>query len=163
MNIKSNKGLSMIAVIIVLAIIIFTIVQTIIIVKKWMKNEELENVTTTMLLIQARCKTYEDRETMEENADKKEEEQKDVELKGTLIKDIEDNEAINLLIENNIIKKEDKYYLLSSSDLEELHVYDVDSEQIYLVNYDSKEVIYANGIEKDEKTLYKLSDIKGDE
>ncbi len=163
MNIKSNKGLSMIAVVIVFAAIIATIIETVIIAKKWVQQEKVEDVTTTMLLIQARCKTYEDKETMEENADKKEEEQKDVELKGTLIKDIEDNETINLLIVNNIIKKEDKYYLLSSNDLEELHVYDVDSEAIYLVNYDSKEVIYANGIEKDGKTLYKLSDIKGDE
>lgn len=159
MNIKSNKGLSMIAVIIVLAIIIFTIIQTVVIVKKWMQKEELENVTTTMLLIQARCKTYKDKETMEEVEDEDEK----VKLKGTLIKNIDDNEYINNLIEKEIIKKDSKYYLLSQEDLEDLKVYETDETQVFLVNYNSEEVIYANGVVKDGETLYKLSDIKGEE
>lgn len=159
MDIKSNKGLSMIAVIIVLAIIIFTVFQTVIIVKKWIQKEELEDVTTTMLLIQARCKTYKDKETMEEVEDEDEK----VKLKGTLIKKVEDNEYVNNLIEKEIIKKDSKYYLLSQKDLEDLRVYETDETQVFLVNYSNTEVIYANGVVKDGETVYKLSDIKGEE
>lgn len=158
MNIKSNKGLSMIAVVIVLAIIIATIIETVIVIKKWTQNEAVEDLSTTMLLIQARSKTYSDKETMKENEDKKNK----AELKGTLIKEINDNEQINALIQKDIIKKDDKFYLLSNKDLEELHVYDVEESDIFLVNYETEEVIYANGIEKDGNIVYKLSDIKDD-
>lgn len=156
MNIKSNKGLSMIAVVIVLAVIIATIVETIIIARKWTQNEAVEDLATTMLLIQARSKTYSDKETMKENEDKKNK----AELKGTPIKEINDNKEINSLIEKEIIKKDDKFYLLSNRDLEELHVYDVEESDVFLVNYETEEVIYANGIEKDGNTVYKLSDIR---
>ena len=158
-DIRSEKGLSMILVIVVLAVIIIAIIETVVIVRKWVKQEELDDLTTVMLLIQARTKTYSDKEAIEENAD----EDDKAELKGTPIDEIEDNSKINELVEKEIIDKDDKYYLLSKQDLEELHVYDIKDSDEFLVSYDTEEVVYLNGIEKDGKTLYKLSDIKDSE
>ncbi len=155
-NYKSEKGLSMILVIIVLAVIIFAIIETVIIIKKWTKKEELEDLTTVMLLIQARSKTYSDKEIMEENAD----EDDKAELIGTPIEDIEDNDKVKELIEKEIIDEDDDYYLLNKKDLEKLHVYDIKDSDIFLVSYDTEEVVYLNGIEKDGQIVYKLSEIK---
>ena len=191
MNNKNEKGLSMIAVIIVLAVIIATIFETIIIAKKWTQEADVDDLTTTMLSIQARCKTYKDKEVMEkdknnkkdtnittnsskdntkndsknnssknENKDNKTEDNKiEKELKGQLISEIEDNEVVKSLIEKNVFTEDEKYYLLSEQDLEALHVYEIDPSQIFLVNYDTEEVVYANGIERGNEVLYKLSEI----
>ena len=191
MNNKNEKGLSMIAVIIVLAVIIATIFETIIIAKKWTQEADVDDLTTTMLSIQARCKTYKDKEVMEkdknnkkdtnittnsskdntkndsknnssknENKDNKTEDNKiEKELKGQLISEIEDNEVVKSLIEKNVFTEDEKYYLLSEEDLEALHVYEIDPSQIFLVNYDTEEVVYANGIERGNEVLYKLSEI----
>lgn len=191
MNNKNEKGLSMIAVIIVLAVIIATIFETIIIAKKWTQEADVDDLTTTMLSIQARCKTYKDKEVMEkdknnkkdtnittnsskdntkndsknnssknENKDNKTEDNKiEKELKGQLISEIADNEVVKSLIEKNVFTEDEKYYLLSEEDLEALHVYEIDPSQIFLVNYDTEEVVYANGIERGNEVLYKLSEI----
>ena len=194
MNNKNEKGLSMIAVIIVLAVIIATIFETIIIAKKWTQEADVDDLTTTMLSIQARCKTYKDKEVMEKDKDNKKDtnittnsskddkknakndsknnssknEDKDnktednkieKELKGQLISEIADNEVVKSLIEKNVFTEDEKYYLLSEQDLEALHVYEIDPSQIFLVNYDTEEVVYANGIERGNEVLYKLSEI----
>ena len=63
------------------------------------------------------------------------------------------------MIEKNVFTEDEKYYLLSEEDLEALHVYEIDPSQIFLVNYDTEEVVYANGIERGNEVLYKLSEI----
>lgn len=119
-------------------------------------DEQFETIKTDMLLIEAKTKIVAEKIKMKE---------KDAIYVGKKIEEAKDDEDIKKLQESGIINLEEKnnvYYILEKSNLEELGLTAVNlAEGYYIVEYNSNEIIYAKGIkDKDGNILYKLSDIE---
>lgn len=119
-------------------------------------DEQFETIKTDMLLIEAKTKMVAEKIKMKE---------KDAVYVGKKIEEAKDDEDIKKLQESGIINLEEKnneYYILEKSNLEELGLTAVNlAEGYYIVEYNSNEIIYAKGIkDKDGNILYKLSDIE---
>lgn len=119
-------------------------------------DEQFETIKTDMLLIEAKTKIVAEKIKMKE---------KDAAYVGKKIEEAKDDEDIKKLQESGIINLEEKnnvYYILEKSNLEELGLTAVNlAEGYYIVEYNSNEIIYAKGIkDKDGNILYKLSDIE---
>lgn len=54
------------------------------------------------------------------------------------------------------------WYLLSQDDLNNMGVENVDAADKYYVDYENDDVAYGKGIENNDKTYYKLSEILAD-
>lgn len=119
-------------------------------------DEQFETIKTDMLLIEAKTKMVAEKIKMKE---------KDAVYVGKKIEEAKDDEDIKKLQESGIINLEEKnneYYILEKSNLEELGLTAVNlAEGYYIVEYNSNEIIYAKGIkDKNGNVLYKLSDIE---
>lgn len=124
--------------------------------KKEYHSQQFETIKTDMLLIQAKTKMVAEKMKMKE---------KDATYIGKKIEEVEENEDIRKLQESKIINLEEKnnqYYILEKKHLEELGLATINLEKsYYIVEYNSNEIIYANGIkDKNGNMLYKLSDIE---
>lgn len=153
---KNQKGMGHLMLIICIAIIICFIVGIIYIVKNSMKEEILQTYETNMLLIQGNVKIISQESTIQ----KKEEL-----LKGRKLADNLEDESVKNLLENNIINQEEtsfsKYYILENSHLEEIGLNNIElKEGYYIVNYDTDEIIYSEGIKIGKETYYKLSELE---
>lgn len=117
-------------------------------------KEEYETIKTDMLLIQAQTELI---------AQKVEIEEDDVEYIGTKIEEKEDDEKIQTLIQNQVIDIESddsNYYCIDNEDLVELGLEGIEVEDYFIVDYESNDVIYVDGIENTEgKIVYKLSEM----
>ena len=139
--------------IIIIAIIIALIV---ILINKNIEKGNIDNYQTDMLLIQGKIKVISQEATIQE---------KDELLKGRKIEENLEDEQIKKLLENKIISKEETsfsmYYILDKSNLEEMGLQSLKlKEGYYLVNYNTDEIIYCKGIEINNNTYYKLSELK---
>lgn len=153
---KNQKGMGHLMLIICIAIIICFIVGIIYIGKNRMKEEILQTYETNMLLIQGNVKIISQESTIQ----KKEEL-----LKGRKLTDNLEDESVKKLLENNIINQEEasfaKYYILENSHLEEMGLNNIElKEGYYIVNYDTDEIIYSEGIKIGKETYYKLSELE---
>lgn len=153
---KSQNGMGHLMLIICIAIIVLFIIGITYIVKETIKKEKLETYQTNMLLIQGKVKVIANEATVQ----KKEEI-----LKGRKVSEALEEEQIKKLLENNIISQEEtnfsKYYILEQVHLDEMSLNNIKLKDGYfIVNYDTDEIIYSNGIKLGENTYYKLSELE---
>ena len=108
-----------------------------------------------MLLIQGKVKVISNEATIQKNEEL---------LKGRKVTEAIEEEQIKKLLENNIISQEEtsfsKYYILEQEHLDEIGLDNIKlKEGYFIVNYDTDEIIYSNGIKVGKDTYYKLSEL----
>ena len=153
---KSEKGMGHLMLILCIIIILVAIISILYIAHSKMQEGEMEDYKTDMLLIQSKVKILSQESTIQ----KKEEL-----LKGKKVADNLEDEIVKKLIENKTISQEEKeftkYYILEKATLEEMGLNTISlKEGVYVVNYDTDEIIYSEGIKIKENIYYKLSDLQ---
>lgn len=154
---KSQNGMSYLM--LVICIIIIATIITIIgyFTYKQIEEGNLENYETNMLLIQGKIKVLSQEATIQKNEEL---------LKGRKVSDSLEEEQIKKILENGVISQEEesfsKYYIIEKLNLEEMGLNSIELEEgsYYIVNYDTDEIIYTNGISINGKVYYKLSELK---
>lgn len=157
MKLKNEKGITLIVLIITVIVLIVLATVTIQEVGGVMNQIDRENITTNLLLIQAKAKVLKEKASF--NSD-------DTILKGQKVSEIVNNAKIEELKTEGVIdasdENYDKYYLLDKQAIEELEIgIDKMSEgDFYIVNYATEDVIYPNGyMNADGETYYSLLEI----
>jgi len=144
-------------IILILIIIVAIIIGSIYVIKNSYTEEKFETLKTDMLLIEGKIKIVSEKVYIKE---------KDSKYIGTAISEMKDNEKIKSLQENKIINiesKDNNYYVLIKQNLDELGLNELklSDGSMYIVDYKTNEIIYADGIkDKQGNILYKLSDIE---
>lgn len=132
----------------IILIIIFFTGGTLVVKKLWKDNNE-KDIKTDLLYIQSKCKIIYDKHIIN----------KEEPLIGEKINQYIENEKIN-----EIINESDKeWYKLKQEDLNKIGEGHLKEEDGYIVNYETEEIIYATGIKKKDKIVYKLSEIISEE
>lgn len=154
---KSEKGLGLVGLFLILIVIIGLIIFGIFFVKDILEKEELSTIETDMLLIKAKVKLLqEDSKVKKDNSI----------LEGQKLSEIENKEGdLKSFLELDIIPEEDydKHYLLSKDDLVMMGLDTREIEESsYLVNYETQEVYITKGfyVKKQDTTVYRLTDIE---
>lgn len=148
---KNSKGITIVSLVITIIILMIITSVTIYTGSNIIKQVTLQNVNTDMMLIRAKVKTMEEQAKFNKDNSN---------YKGTPLINVLDNKKIDKLIDEEVVEDVTKYYLLSKDDLNSMGLEKVDIADGYLVNYETEEIIYVRGLEKDDNTYYKLSDIK---
>lgn len=153
---KSQKGMGHLMLIICIAIILVFIIGIIYLVRETIKKEKVETYQTNMLLIQGKVKVISNEATIQKNEEL---------LKGRKVTEAIEEEQIKKLLENNIISQEEtsfsKYYILEQEHLDEIGLDNIKlKEGYFIVNYDTDEIIYSNGIKVGKDIYYKLSELE---
>ncbi len=170
---KNNKGITMIALIITIILLIILAGVGIGTGNDIIKKSEIENLKTNMLLIKVKGKEYVEKanfnlgtkiETVNEEEKAKRIEKAKNELKGEdITNDISKYE--------NIINKEQEefvyYYKLSTENLVDIGLINVKSDEkngLYIVKYDIKnaivEVYNTKGVEDEDKQYHSLNEVQ---
>jgi len=153
---KSEKGMTFLMLIILIIIIVVISIIAIFFVWQNYEKEEFESIRTDMLLIQGKIKVLE-----ESSVAKKDESIK----KGTKLNEMEEDNNIKMLLDKQIISKEeenyDNYYILNKDNLNEIGLNSIKVKEgnYIIVNYKTDEIIYTQGITIDNNQYYKLSEI----
>ena len=154
---KKRKSLvvTYIKIFIVIAIIVVGIILALKFLNKEYNSQEYETIKTDMLLIQGQTEVLAQKVAIEED---------DAEYIGTKLEDKEIDETIQNLIDKEIVNldsEDSNYYCLDNSNLEELGLEDVRTDNFFIVDYKQNDIIYVDGIEDAEGNIvYKLSDMK---
>lgn len=151
---KSNKGMGMVKLIVMILFITLIVATTVYFVRMKYHEVRIETIKTDLLQVQWKIKDYIDEQTV-----KGEEKQ----YLGIKLSEIRDDEILQDFFSNNILSEEEyeKYYVLKDENLAtaglEITNY---SDSYFIINYETYEVIVSKGCEySKEETLYKLSDI----
>ncbi len=115
------------------------------------KKTSLQTINTNMMLIQAKVKTISEQAKFNNDTSI---------YKGTKLTQIEENKKIDELVSKNIVEKNENYYLLSQSDLNEMGLEKIKIDDGYIVEYVNNEIIYVKGFNANNNTYYKLSEMK---
>lgn len=145
---RKEYGITTIKLILTIVVIIIVFCGGFLLLNKLWKTNNIKNLKTDLLYIQAICKFHKDKHILNEND----------ELLGEKISEYNNNEKVN-----EIISESDSWYMLSQEDLEEIGKGELNSEDGYIFNYDTEDLIYAKGIKEEENVFYKLSDIVEDD
>lgn len=153
---KLEKGMTHKSVILSVIILIILVSIFIYLVYNKVEKEKIETYQTDMLSIQGKAKVLSQESTVQKNEEI---------LKGEKVENKLEDEKINELINQNIISKDEeffsKYYLWNKEILNELGLQNISLENgFYIVNYETDEVIYSEGINIGEIVCYKLSELK---
>lgn len=154
---KKRKSLvvTYIKIFIVIAIIVVGIIVALKFLNKEYNSQEYETIKTDMLLIQGQTEVLAQKVAIEDD---------DAEYIGTKLEDKEIDETIQNLIDKEIVdldSEDSNYYCLDNSNLEELGLEDVRTDNFFIVDYKQNDIIYIDGIEDSEGNIvYKLSDMK---
>ena len=154
---KNSKGITMIALIIIVLIMILLASVTAYEANGLVSIARVQSVTTNLLLIQAKVRIINEKIVFESEEDKK------LQLYvGTKL--IEGDKALETMKDKKIVTTDDinkdSYYLLSKEDLIDMGLESINSADGYVVNYTTEEVIYIKGVKNtDGKYLYKLSEM----
>ena len=154
---KKQKSLvvTYIKIFIVIAIIVVGIILALKFLNKEYNSQEYETIKTDMLLIQGQTEVLAQKVAIEDD---------DAEYIGTKLEDKEIDETIQNLIDKEIVdldSEDSNYYCLDNSNLEELGLEDVRTDNFFIVDYKQNDIIYIDGIEDAEGNIvYKLSDMK---
>lgn len=136
MNIKNNKGITFITLIITIILLIILTGVSISVGTNIAKEAEFDNIQTYLLLIQTKCEK------------------------------LANDKVIGNIDESRLYgeKQSDGWYKLSQGELNDIGVEKAKAEDGYYVNYDSDEVQvkYEKGVERDGQTLHYLSEMLGD-
>ena len=138
MKIKNEKGITLIALLITVIVLMIIAGVTISVSRNLVHTAKFENAETTLLLIQSKVKVM---------ADKK------------AIGEIEEADLYGTKQENG---EYEGWYLLSNADLENMGIKDADAADNYYVNYENDDVAIGTGIENNNDIYYKLSNILGE-
>lgn len=146
---KSEKGLGIIGIILIIIIIAGLITGGVFFVKTRINNEKNDSIRSDMLLIQGTCAKIKQESIKAKNTDM---------YVGTKISDMSEDEIINNFKSLSIVSEDqyEKYYCLNNDNLKALNL-DIQNEEgsYYLINYDDNEVIITKGYQG----KYKLSEI----
>lgn len=153
---KSQKGLTLAGTIFFVLIIAFIVFGTVYYLRMHTTKEELEDMKTDLLLVQAKVKKISSDYILE----KKEEI-----LIGTKITDIKDEPAIQEFLNQNSIdieEKDKKYYAINQQNLDEMELPQVKLEEdaYYIVEYTDGEVYYTKGYELAGSSYYDIDNIE---
>ncbi|MBO5478466.1 MAG: hypothetical protein J6A04_01940 [Clostridia bacterium] len=146
-----EKGITLTTLVITIIVLIIITSVGIYTGTEVIKQANLQNINTNMMLIQAKTKTISEQAKFNKDTSN---------YKGTKLTDITGNEKIDKLVTDNIIDDKENYYLLQQSDLNEMGLEKISLEDGYIVNYSTNEIIYVRGFEANNKTYYKLSEMK---
>lgn len=152
---KSQKGMShKMLIICIFALIVLTI-SIVYFINNQMKNEKIQTYETNMLLIQGKSKVLSQESTMQKNEEI---------LKGEKLADKLEEEKVKELINKEVISEEEenfqKYYIWNKEVLNDVGLENIYLENgLYIVNYETDEIIYSEGITIKDKVYYKLSEI----
>ena len=141
---NNEYGLTAIKLIFTMIILIAIIIVAVFVVIKLVESNHVTDIKTDLLYIQAKCKVLHDKKVVDTNQS----------LLGEEINEFQGNDMIN-----QTVSGEDKWYKLSQNDLEQIGVGYLNAEEGFIVNYETQEVIYAQGVQENEGVFYKLSDI----
>ena len=135
MNRNNNKGITLVALVIMAVLIIIIATVTVRISKELIETANFENVKTNLLLIQSKCKI------------------------------LAEKRAIGEIEEDGLIGTKQYYgdyidwYVLSREDLESIGIKEISNSDEYYVNYTNDDVSYSNGITYNGTVYYKLSEM----
>lgn len=154
---KNNKGITMISLVIVVLIMILLASVTAYEANGLVSIARVQSVTTNLLLIQAKVRIINEKIVFESEEDKKSQL-----YVGTKL--LEGDRALETMRDKEIVTNDDinnnSYYLLSKEDLIDMGLESINSEDGYVVNYTTEEVIYIKGVKNNVgKYLYKLSEM----
>lgn len=155
---KSEKGLGLIGTIFLVIVITVLVFAAVYFFRIQYSKESLESMKTNMLSVQAKVKTIE----RDYILSKKEED-----LKGTPLKDMQEDEVMKVFLEKNVMETEkegSKYYVLNQENLHEMELNKIvlPENNYYIVDYTSHEVAITSGFEhSDGNIYYTLTQIQG--
>lgn len=157
LNVKSNKGITLMVLVITIIVLLIIAGITISTSDKQMQMAKLEGLKTNMLLIQAKTNVIaQDVEMKVENAT----------LKGTKLADMKEDEIIKSFLEKGVIdenSEDSDFYVLKDQDIKDLGLENVEIEDgsYYIVDYKKNDIITTNGFEASDKNMYyKLSELE---
>lgn len=144
-KVQNKEGITLVALVITIVVMIILASIGINIGKDEINKAKLEDYKTTMLLIQGKAKTLEEKKLFEGEK---------VEYIGTEIADVSEYPYLT--------NTEGKYYKLSKENLEIMGIkgVDVTEEEFYIVEYTSGEVYYSKGYTEGETVYYSLSEMQ---
>lgn len=148
---SNEKGITLTTLVITIIVIAIIASVSVYVGTDIIKQANLQNVNTNMMLIQAKVKTISEQAKFNKDTSN---------YKGKKLIEVVGNKKIDELVSNNIIEDQEKYYLLSQDDLNEMGFEKIQIEDGYIVNYDTNEIIYVKGFEANKQTYYKLSEMK---
>ncbi len=146
-----EKGVTLTTLVITIIVMIIIASVGIYVGNNMIKQANLQNVNTNMMLIQAKTKTISEQAKFNKDTSN---------YKGIKLIEVVGNKKIDELVSNHVIEDEDNYYLLSQNDLNEMGLEKIEISEGYVVNYDTNEIIYVKGFEANHQTYYKLSEMK---
>lgn len=158
MKIKNENGITMIALVITIVLIIILATISIKIGSSVISETKLQTIRTNALLIQTKVKTISEKHNFDSDSNPF------IGVNITSQGQEEILEKVKTIMGLQEIKDEDYYYVLSKEDLNNMKLEKVNIDDGYVVNYKTNEVIYLRGIEDSDDTLkYKLSEIAQEE
>ena len=151
---KKRHTIKLVILISIFAVIITAIAISSKYINKKVNESKDDDIKTDMLVLQAKIKVIKGESEVNKNTDN---------YFGKKVNESNNENIINLLKSINILDEElQNYYILNNQDIELMGI----SEEIYnkedssyIVNYNSAEVIYKDGIFIDGVVKYKLSDL----
>lgn len=154
---KSEKGLTLAGTIFFVLIIAFIVFGVVYYVRMQTTKEELEDMKTDLLLVQAKVKKISSDYILEK---------KDEILIGTKLADLKDEPAIQEFLNQNSIDTEEKdkrYYAINQQNLNEMGLPQVKLEEnaYYVVEYTDGAVYYTKGYELAGSNYYDIDNIEG--
>ena len=151
MNIKSQKGITLVMLVITIIVIIIIAGITVSVGGNIIEKAKFQNLNTNMLLIQAKTKSISEDSKFSKDTSK---------LIGQKVSEISGDPKIEKLRSKNAIEDLDQYYMLSQEDLNSIGLEKITIDDGYLVNYDTEEIVYVKGIKANKNTYYRLSETK---
>ena len=153
---KSQKGLTLAGTIFFVLIIAFIVFGVVYYVRMQTAKEELEDMKTDMLLVQAKVKKISSDYILES---------KDEVLIGTKLAEVKDEPAIQEFLNQNSIDAEEKgkkYYVINQQNLDEIGLSQVKLEEnaYYIVEYTDGAVYYTKGYELAGNNYYDINNIE---
>lgn len=145
------KGITIVALTITVIVLIILASIGIYTGTEIIKQANLQNINTNMMLIQAKTKTISEQAKFNKDTSN---------YKGTKVTEVTGNKEVEKLLSENKIEDSENCYLLSQNDLNEMGLEKVNEDSGYIVNYETNEIIYVKGFEAKDKTYYKLSEMK---
>ncbi len=147
---KSQKGIALVALVLVIVVIGIVVFIGFKYANNYIKNEEKEDIKSTMLTIQGKITNIQNKHIVDESNS----------LRGTKI-DLENNQTeynINEELKKSLLTIENpELYILNEDELNELGVKNIviNDTEFYVVEYNTKEVFYSLGV----NGKYKLSEM----
>ena len=156
MFIKNNKGITIIALIIIVLLMVLLASVTAYEANDLISITKKQSIETNLLLIQAKVRIINEQVVFEKDEEKKKEL-----LVGTKLSD--KTQVLNSLKEKKVLSSNESgedYYVLSKKNLDDMGLDTLEENDAYVVNYNTEEVIYVHGVKMDDGVyLYKLSEM----